>query len=368
MSANLPPESLAPDVFVGRLAELRTSSDFNTVLTSLGGALQTHSDSWWSSVLEELSKAPLAAQQAFSACMDFLCAEGDTSLGAHTRGWRCLGASVLLQRPPGPPPTRWSDTLELQESLAQALALDTSDVYVDAQVLPSEAAHDMTPRAMLRHCQLARSRAGGVTLKFLEGLAPATPAPKLLAGLRPVLFEAILTLAFRTSAPVTVTLLEKLQHFSKASQLFTVKAHGADMPLQMLEIAPPWTLASRSLHAGRAVRFGAIFRDTCRRYRLPPSQVQTVIARVEDPHYPGHVRCGLVGPHGNVLAGLMEAQLHRPGMYEAKVARILHALGAPAPVFQSHNTPLELLTLSPSTFLVPVSPTAWAPLEKGGTP
>lgn len=344
-----------------RLGDSGRTEDFNAVIERLELAF-TEQDSRWLNVLHAVlsRQGSSNAVQAFDACVDLLSAEASAGIGSHTQGWRCLSIGALVKKPYGLELRKWSDTRELQQALAWHLRGRAEDVVVDPVVLSSEDAFDFGPLEAYRHSQLVRSRAGGVSLAFLDNLAPA-PAP-VASDESDILCEVVLNIAFRTQRWATTELMQSLTGMVRQSPLLTVTAAGTAMPVQLMEVAPPWSLYTQFLHSGRAIRFGAIFRDTCRRTRVTPQEMQVWVARVDDPWRDGHIRCGITNRAGELVAGVCEQALHDVPLYLTKVNQFLAALACPPLKLLSESQPRELLNDSLG-LLVPVSDSQWGALE-----
>ncbi len=348
---------------LARLGERGRTEDFNRVMTRLEEALSAQDSRWLNVTHGELARtADPTAVQAFDACMDLLCAEASAGLGAHVLAWRCMSLGVLVKKPLGLSLERWDDVDHLKGSLAALLGGNPDDIFVDPVVLTSEQAFDFGPLDAYRQAQLVRSRAGGVRLAFLENYQaqPAVPGEKNTE----ILCELVLNVAFRTERWATTDLLQALRGVCRQSPLLDIGARGQKLPLQLLDVAPPWSLYTQFLHSGRALRFGAIFRDICRRHRVAPADLQAWSARVDDPELQDHVRCGVTTRLGQLLGGVVETGLHDANLYRVKVNDVLAAMGVEPLHEQQEMQPRELLDDSYGV-MVPVSALQWRALPRG---
>lgn len=345
-----------------RLGDDGRTEDFNIAIDRLELAFSEQDSRWLNELhaaLAQQGNSP--AVQAFDACVDLLCAEASAGYGVHAQEWRCLSIGALVKKPVGLDLKKWTDLSGLTQILADQLKGKAHDVVVDPVVLTSEAAFDFGPLEAYRHSQLVRSRAGGVSLSFLDKLMPG-PSPANTSQTS-VLHEVVLNVAFRSQRWATTELMETLGRLVRQSPLLEVGAGGTTLPLQLMEVAPPWSLYTQFLHSGRALRFSALFRDTCRRLRVPPKALQVWVAPLDDPEHTEHLRCGITDRQGNLVAGLGEQGVHDISLYITKVNQFLSAMSCNPLYLVADRQPRELLDDSEG-LLVPISGSQWSALER----
>lgn len=298
------------------------------------------------------------AEQAYNCCIDVLCSAGGLPLGPHAEGWRCTGLGVLAKKPRGYLPVYWEPSVNFLQHLADVTGLAARDIYVDSIVLPSEQAFSFSPVQAYRHCQLVCSRAGGLRLPFLRN--SSVGIVDAYEGTADT-FEAIIPVAFKTNAADIEDLLAPLVG---GGYPFELSNQEHRFPIQILETAPPWLIGSNFLNTSRALRFYGLFSNLCNKHNLSPIDLNVWVACVEVNSTLDHLRIGITGPDGTLLAGIDEENIYSLEMYVSKLVGALSELGANVPFVLPVAAPLDVLVNSEGLSQYPLSMTGWGSLPR----
>lgn len=284
-----------------RLGHSPRREDWVEVMSTLGAHLILGGNAWLHQLLGTVrSLADKTAEHALDACIDLLCSEGRCEFGSHADEWRALAVGVLVTSPSRLDLVRLTDVSEIKQQIVAFTGLEPEQVFVDNHLMKSTLAVLAGPSSMYTWSSLLRSRAGGISLRFIEGLYPPytsrqTEAPSTKPSVE--VHEFIMGVALKTSGEDFTQALVNIGTRMASGARCGASSGDVNVQLTFADFGVPWSLSQQFVHTHEILQVASCLANA----ELKTEAVW--VARLDDPLRSPHFRVGVTSPDGHLKAG-----------------------------------------------------------------
>lgn len=298
------------------------------------------------------------AAQALDACFDLLFSEGPSSLGPHAEQWRAVAIGVLVPCPKGLAVSRLSDVHNVRKQVSQMTGLREEDVYIDNRLVSTRDAVRQGPLAVYTWSNLLRSRAGGLDLRFMDGmLTPFNETVRMSsdAMAEQEICEVLLGVGLRVKGDAfTEALVNISSRLPTIAQCKSISG-GLELNMTFADFGVPWTLSRQFVHTHELLQLTTALDSNSLE---EPTSVW--VALLDDPGASPHLRIGVTNKQGKLLSGFDFPDMPGVDSFLTRVQALTKTLGKSYFVQPARHT--HDLVQSKGRALFPVSDSGWRPL------